>query len=217
MAQKKAFNTFNLYAIAIISFLVAVIEYFVGHNDGSMVSEVLAFIQAAFAILGVLFAVWSSETKEHAVQNTYLTQTGLLLEITFLVLGLAMLAACLTSPKMPVGAYLVPWIFFALSFFIVLSIVRARAAGAYKNKAPRTRPFGLTMVAIIIIIVVVRTFMYWGLDKLASSLSESSMGYSVVFAGLIMGFILGALTAVNFYKNLLVKKYDIDLSRLYEG
>jgi hypothetical protein len=213
--QRKAFNTFNLYAIAIIGFIIAAIEYMVGHNDGNMISEVLAFVQAAFAIVGVAFAVWCSETKDHAVQNTFLTQTGLLFEITFLVLGLVMLAAHLTSPKTPIGAYLVPWIFFALSFFIVLTIIRGRAAGRYKGREAKTRPFGLTMVIIIIIILVVRTFIYWGLDRLTASLSESSVGYSVVFAGLIMGFILGALTAVSFYKNLLVKKYDIDLSRLY--
>jgi uncharacterized membrane protein SirB2 len=217
MAQKKAFNTFNLYAIAITGFVFAAIEYFAGHNDGTMISEVLAFVQAAFAIAGVLFAVWSSETKEHAVQNTFLTQTGLLLEVTWLVLGLVMFAAHMTSPKTPVGAYLVPWLFYALCFFIVLYIIRGRAAGKYAGRQAKTRPFGLTMIVIVIIIFAVRALGYWGLNELSASLSESSSGYSVVLAGIFLGAILGSLTAVNFYKNLLVKKYDIDLSRLYEG
>jgi hypothetical protein len=212
--QSKTFNTFNLYGIAILGFVIAAVEYLIGRADGEMISEILAYIQAAFALFGLIFAVWCVETKEHAVQNTFFTQTGLLVEITGLVIGLTLLATHLVAPKAPAPVYLIPWIIYALSFFVCYSVVRARA-GAHESKASKTISFG-TVIAVIIIFIFIGRMIGTGTSGLVDSMSDSSKGIAIIGVGALISFILGALTAVNFHKNLLVKKYSIDLTRLYE-
>jgi hypothetical protein len=212
--QSRVFNTFNLYVIAIIGLAIAAVEYLIGRADGELVSEVLAFVQAAFALSGLVFAAWSSEMKKDAVRNTYLTQTGLMFEIAGLVNGLSMLAAHLTSPKTPAAVYVIPWAVYALSFFLCYAVARARS-GAHERGTSRSTSFGVVIVIVIIGIFVGRAVAA-GTSGLLDSMGESSQGLVVIGVGSLLAFILGVLTAINFYKNLLVKKFDIDLTRLYE-
>ncbi|MDR2162573.1 MAG: hypothetical protein LBO70_01290 [Clostridiales Family XIII bacterium] len=212
--QSKVFNTFNLYSIAIVGLVIAAIEYVVGRSDGELISEILAFVQAAFALSGLLFAFWISQMKKDAVKNTYFSQACLLFEITGLVIGLCMLAAHLLSPKMPAAAYIIPWAIYALSFFIIYAIIHARSA-VHEYKSSRTWSFG-TFIVVLIIAIVVGRGVGSGAFGLISSMGDSSQGLAAILVGVLMAFILGSLTAINFYKNLLVKKFDIDLSRLYE-
>jgi hypothetical protein len=209
--QSKVFNTFNLYAIAIIGFIIAAIEYLIGRADGELVSEILAYIQAAFALVGLVFAVWCVETKKHAVQNTFLTLSGLLFEIAGLVIGLVLLATHLVAPKTPAAVYIIPWIIYALSFFICYSVVHARA-GAHENKTSKTTSLGAVIVIIIISIFIGRA----AGSGIVNSVGVFSNGFVIIGIGAFLAFILGILTAINFHKNLLVKKFDIDLTRLYE-
>ncbi|MDR1184817.1 MAG: hypothetical protein LBK67_08475 [Coriobacteriales bacterium] len=215
MAQSRTFSAFNLYMVAAIGILVAALGFLIGHADGDMVAEVLAFIQTAFAFGGLAFAIWSTETKRHSVENTYLTQCGLLFEIAGLVLGLVMLGAHLLSPDVPVAAYLIPWLVYGLSFFVVYQVSRARI-GAHERRASRTASFA-TLIVVIIIGIFIGKAIGAASSGLIDSLSASSQGLLVLGAGSLMAFILGALAAIAFFKNLLVKRFDIDLSRLYEG
>jgi hypothetical protein len=210
--QSKVFNTFNLYAIAIIGFIIAAIEYIIGRADGELVSEILAYIQAAFALTGLVFAVWCVETKKHAVQNTFLTLSGLLFEIAGLVIGLTLLATHLVAPKTPAAIYIVPWIIYALSFFVCYSVVHARA-GAHESKTSKTTSLGAVIVVIIISIFIGRA----AGSGIVNSAGDFSNGFAIIGIGALLAFILGVLTAINFHKNLLVKKFDIDLTRLYEN
>jgi hypothetical protein len=214
VTQSKVFNTFNLYAIAILGFIIAGVEYLIGRADGEMVSEVLAYVQAAFALVGLVFAVWCVETKKHAVQNTFLTQSGLMFEIAGLVIGLTLLATHLVAPKTPAPVYIIPWIIYALSFFVCYSVVHARA-GAHESKTSKTTSFGALIVIIIISIFIGRA-VGSGASGLIGSAGDYSNGFIIIGIGALLAFILGVLTAINFHKNLLVKKFDIDLSRLYE-
>jgi hypothetical protein len=215
MAQSRTFNAFHLYAIAGVGILIAAIGFLIGHADGDMVAEVLAFIQTAFALGGLAFAIWSTETRQYAVENTYLTQCGLLFVISGLVLGLVMLGAHLMSPDVPVAAYLIPWLVYGLSFFVVYQVIRARV-GAHEHRASKTTTFA-TLIVVIIIGIFIGKAVGAGSSGLIDSLSASSQGLLVLGAGSLMSFILGALTAIAFFKNLLVKRFDIDLSRLYGG
>jgi fatty acid desaturase len=213
VAQSKVFNTFNLYAIAGIGILAAAVGFLIGHADGDMVSEVLAFIQTAFALSGLAFAIWSTETRQHSIENTYLSQCGLLFEIAGLVLSLVALGAHLLSPNVPVVAYLIPWLVYGLSFFVVYQVSRARV-GAHERRASKTTSFA-TLIVIIIIGIFIGNAISASSSGLIDSLSASSQGLLVLGAGSLIAFILGALTAINFFKNLLVKRFDIDLNRLY--
>lgn len=215
MAQSRTFNTFNLYTIAVIGLVIAALGFLVGHAAEDMVAEVLAFIQAAFALGGLAFAIWSTETKEQSVNNTYLTQCGLLFEITGLVLGLVMLGAYLLNPNVPAAAYLIPWVVYALSFFVVYQVSRARV-GAHEHSLSKTTTFA-TLVILVIIGIFIAKVIGAGTASLSSSLSDSSQGLLMLAVGSLLALILGALTAIAFLKNLLVKRFGIDLSRLYEG
>jgi hypothetical protein len=212
--QSKVFNTFNLYSIAIIGLLLAAIEYLVGHADGELISEILAFVQAAFGLCGLIFAFWSMEMKRYAVQNTYFTQAFLALEVAVLVIGMSMLGAHLLSPKMPSAAYIVPWAIFALSFFIVYLVIHRRSA-VHEYKTSKTWSFGAFIVVLIVAMIIGRTI---GAGAFAhiSSMSGASQGFIAIGAGSLVALFIGSATAILFYKNFLVKKFDIDLSSLYE-
>ncbi|MDR1359282.1 MAG: hypothetical protein LBJ48_08055 [Coriobacteriales bacterium] len=211
--QSKVFNTFNLYAIAFIGFVFAAVEYVVGLSNDEMLDEVLAYVQTAFALSGLIFAVWSSRTKKNAVQNTYLLECGLVFEVAGLVLVLVMTVTHLLSPETPMFFYLVPWAVYLLSFLITYSVVHARAA-IHKNRVAKTTTFGAVIV-ILIIGIFIGQVGGSGITGFMDSLDASAQGLAVIGAGSLLALILGLLTAINFFKNLLVKKFDIDLSRLY--
>jgi hypothetical protein len=213
MEQSRLFNTFNLYSAAVFGILLAALSYLVGYADEDMTVEVLAFIQTAFALGGLVFAIWSTETKQHSVRNTYLIQCGMLFEIAGLLLCLTALGARLLSPGIPIAAYLIPWIVYALSFFVAYHIVRGRA-GTHEYKVSKTVSFATLIVILISLLFVGKVFTS-GTDGLIDSLSTSSKGLLMLGLGTLMAFILGSLTSITFFKNILVKRFDIDLSRLY--
>ncbi|MDR2197419.1 MAG: hypothetical protein LBO07_05590 [Coriobacteriales bacterium] len=215
MEQSRLFTTFNLYVATVLGILIAALCFLVGYADHDMTVEVLAFIQTAFALGGLAFAVWSTETRKHSVENTYLLQCGVLLEITGLMLCIVGLGARLLSPDLPVAAYLIPWIIYALSFFVSYHIVRARA-GAHEYKVSKTVSFATLIVILIVLAFLGRTFAA-GTDNILDSLSGASKGLLMVGLGGMMAFIFGVLTSITFFKNILVKRFDIDLSPLYRN
>ncbi|MDR1430505.1 MAG: hypothetical protein LBI99_00075 [Propionibacteriaceae bacterium] len=213
-AQSNLFNTFNLYVVAIIGLAVALIAFLVGLATGGIALDVLAFVQAAFALGGLAFAIWSSETARDRVANTYLTQSGLLFEVNALVTCLVMIGTQIAHPALSVVAYLVPWIVYAATFFITYQVVRANV-GAHERKATKTTSFSVLIVVVIIGIFVGKTVTS-GTDSLVNALSAGAQGLVILGAGSLIALILGMLTAIGFFKNLLVKKFDIDLSPLYQ-
>ncbi|MDR1214668.1 MAG: hypothetical protein LBK54_11410 [Propionibacteriaceae bacterium] len=211
--QSKIYNSFNLYTIPIIGLLIAVLAFFVGEAERMPIGIVLAFVQAACALGGLAFAIWSSETKRNRVANTYLTQTGLMFEVATLLLCLVMLGLNLLSPKIPVLLYPVPWLIYAATFFITYLVLHAKV-GAHEHKVSRTTSFA-TLIVVVLVGVFINRVITVSTADFMDNLSASGTGLVLLGAGSLMALILGLLTATGFYKNLLVKKYDIDLSRLY--
>jgi hypothetical protein len=214
MSQNAVFNTFNLHAIAVVGLAVALIAFLVGQVGGSLAGEVLAFVQAAFALGGLAFAIWSSETRRERVANTYLTQFGLLFEVNALVLGLVMIGVNLLAPAIPVAAYLVPWIVYAATFFITYQVLRARV-GAHRHKVSRASSFGVLAVVVIVGLFVGRVVTF-GRAGLVDGLGAASKGFVLLGLGALITLVLGMISAISFFKNLLVKKFRIDLSPLYQ-
>jgi hypothetical protein len=215
MSQSSLFNTFNLYVIAVIGLLIAGLAFIIGEINGSLTGQMLSFVQAAFALGGLAFAIWSTETKRNRVANTYLTQFGLMFEVNALVLGLVLIGTDLMSPSISVAAYLAPWAVYAASFFIVYQVLRVRA-GAHEQKVNKTTSFSVLIVVVIIGLFVAK-LVTAGTKGLFNGMDADNKGLVVLGLGALIALILGSLSAVNYFKNLLVKKFDIDLSRLYEG
>jgi hypothetical protein len=215
MAQSNLFNTFNLYSVAVIGLAVALLTFLVGLANQTPIDEVLAFVQAAFALGGLAFAIWSTETKQNRVANTYLIQFGFLFEVNALVLGLVMLGTSLFSPQLSVAVYLAPWIVYVATFFISYQVLRAQV-GAQQRKVTKTTSFAV-LIVVVIIGMSVGKLVSSGMIDITKDLSAASTGLLILGCGALMALILGLLTAINFYKNLLVKKFDIDLSSLYVG
>ncbi|MDR1237498.1 MAG: hypothetical protein LBK28_04575 [Propionibacteriaceae bacterium] len=215
MAQSNLFNTFNLYSVAIIGLAAALLTFLVGLANQTPIDEVLAFIQAAFALGGLAFAIWSTETKQNRVANTYLTQFGFLLEVSVLVLGLVMMGTSIYAPELSVAFYLLPWIVYVATFFISYQVLRAQV-GAHQRKVTKTTSFAV-LIVVVIIGAAVGKLVSSGTNDLIKDLSAAYTGLLILGCGALMALILGLLSAINFYKNLLVKKFEIDLSPLYAG
>ncbi|MDR3135889.1 MAG: hypothetical protein LBU07_00375 [Coriobacteriales bacterium] len=211
--QSQVFSTFNLFSVAIVGLILAAAGFALGLLQDDLVGEVLAFVQAAFALAGLAFAIWSTETRDSAVQNTYLTWTGLLLEIAGILLALLMQGAHFLNPNMALPFYLIPWIVFALSFFVSHLVCHSRLK-TQSSGSSRTVAFGTIIVILIIALFVGRAFGA-GTAAVTSSMGSATQGVVLIGAGSLIALILGMLAAIYFFKNLLVKRFDIDLSVLY--
>ncbi|MDR2108857.1 MAG: hypothetical protein LBP28_05315 [Coriobacteriales bacterium] len=214
-AQSRLYNSFNLYVLAGLGILIALLGFLVGLATQTMTLEVAAFVQAGFGVGGLIFAIWNSEMREQRVRNTYLTQAGLSLEIAGYVLSLVVIGGHLISPDTPTLVFLIPWLVYALSFLITYQVVRVRA-GVHERKVSKTTSFA-TLLVIIIASMFIAQLVGGGIATATESWSPDARGLLMLGAGVLMAFILGVLTAIAFFKNLLVKRFDIDLSRLYEA
>jgi hypothetical protein len=213
MRQSNLFSAFNLYSVPVIGLAVAALGFLIGRAEGELTGEVLAFAQAAFALGGLAFAMWNSETQRNRVANTYLIQFGVLFEIAVLVIGLVMIALHLVSPGIPALAYMVPWAVFGVVFFASCQVLRARA-GAHERKVGKTTSFA-TLIVVVIVGMLVGKAVTAGTSGLFGAAGGAGQGIAVLGVGSLLALILGLLAAVAFFKNLLVKRFDIDLSRLY--
>ncbi|MDR1567925.1 MAG: hypothetical protein LBS33_04540 [Streptococcaceae bacterium] len=214
--QSQLLNTSGRYLIAVITLLSSLGILAFGFTQQDYFNEILGVTQAVIGLAGIIFAIWASETRDHAIQNTFLFSFGTLLEIAGLVNGLAILAVRIHKYGLPETFYLIPYLVFLLSFFISYAVVH-KTSGNGGSKRTKTVSLSGSFVFIVIAIVGAKTIKIvtnnFGLD----ALKGHSAGLSIIGAAVILNFILGLLAAIYFYRNLLVKKFDIDLSPLYDG
>ncbi|MDR1033957.1 MAG: hypothetical protein LBL41_04225 [Bifidobacteriaceae bacterium] len=213
--QSTLFNGFNRYAVAVVTLLSAVLILGVGFSTTDFVTEVTGFVQATIGLAGLVFAIWATETRKNAIQNTFLTLTITLIEVAGLVNGLVILAAKVQNTNLATPFYLIPYLVFLLVFFItyVASHASSGNGGSGHTKTVSFAGFFVIFIGAFIFAKVFGTASFNALD----SLSGSSLGLSILGVGALLNLILGALSALSFYRNLLVKRFDIDLSRLYDA
>ncbi|MDR2538858.1 MAG: hypothetical protein LBC43_04395 [Bifidobacteriaceae bacterium] len=213
--QNRTFNTFGLFYIPSFTLAVSAVAFISGFGDQDYVIEVFGFILAVFGLAGLFFAIWAKENKANYIQNTYLTMTGTVVEVAAMMIGLAGLGARLTSSEILPLFYFLPALGYVVGFFISF-IVAENSAKHYKGTTSRTTAFGSVMVMAFIAILiggVISTFT----EQATQDWSKSAIGIGILGAGALATLILGLLTAIAFVRNLLVKMYNIDLSRLYNS
>jgi hypothetical protein len=125
-----------------------------------------------------------------------------------------MIGVSLLSPTISVAAYLVPWIVYAAACFVSSQVLRARV-GAHKRKVTRSSSFAVLAVVVIVGLFVGKVVVL-GTANVVNGLAAAPKGLVLLGLGSLMALLLGTLTAVNFYKNLLVRRFGIDLAPLYQ-
>ncbi|MDR2538423.1 MAG: hypothetical protein LBC43_02095 [Bifidobacteriaceae bacterium] len=214
MAQSKLFNLFNLYSVAIVGLLFSVIEFLVGYGDKDFTIEVIAFMQAFSGLCGLFFAIWASQTpKERQVQNTFLYISGMLFEVAIFVTSLVNFSSFLYQSDIPGLYFLIPILSFVITFFL-LYIFSMHKSQNFTSTHARTASFG-GFIVIFIVGMFIAEMINTSSADFVHSLTDYAQGMLMIGAGSVANLILGLLTGFNFAKNLLVKRYDIDISRLY--
>jgi hypothetical protein len=212
--QIRVYNKFNLFMIAVVGLLFAALAFLIGYGDKDFALEVIAFVAASVAVIGFIFAIVETETHEKAIQNTFLTQAGFSVQVESFVFTLVATGAHAWSPDLHAAFYLIPLGIYVVIFVLTFLILHGRL-GTRKQSPARTKSLayvgGFTLIAILI-----AGFFSFEANGALNSLSGSGHGYLLIILGGVVGFFLGLLTGISWFRDLLVKKYDIDLSKLYE-